>query len=174
MSQKMRTRAPEAGQAPAVRVQRADRSQLKAPADGRFAHWIAAAALAGKGTVTVRLVGLAESRRLNEGFRGRSGPTNVLAFPADASLPAEEAELGDLVICLPLVYREAGEQGKKPFDHLAHLVVHGTLHLLGHDHDQPAKARRMEHTETKILRGLGIANPYRVRSSSVAGGRGRT
>lgn len=118
--------------------------------------WIAAAGGAGRGTVTVRLVGWRESRRLNEGYRGKAGPTNVLAFPA-----AAPAELGDLVICLPLVHREAREQGKRPLAHLAHLVVHGTLHLLGHDHDQDASARRMETLEARILRRLGFSDPYR-------------
>ncbi len=90
------------------------------------------AAAGGRGAVTVRLVGWPESRRLNERFRGRDGPTNVLAFPAGRA-PAGPAALGDLVICLPLVHREAREQGKRSLQHLAHLVVHGTLHLLGHD-----------------------------------------
>jgi probable rRNA maturation factor len=105
----------------------------------------------------LRLVGLAESRRLNENFRGKPGATNVLAFPAAAA----GAELGDLVICLPLLYREAREQRKKPLQHLAHLVVHGTLHLVGHDHHRGPQARKMEHAEVRILRRFGFPNPYR-------------
>jgi probable rRNA maturation factor len=109
--------------------------------------------------VTVRLVGWPEGRRLNESFRGRSGATNVLAFPAAHATTREE--LGDLVICLPLVYREAREQNKRVLHHLAHLVVHGTLHLLGNDHDHEASARKMETAEVRILRRLGFPDPYR-------------
>lgn len=116
--------------------------------------------------VTVRLVGWRESRRLNENFRSREGATNVLAFQAPGgTVPtAAEAELGDLAICLPLVYREAAEQGKRPVAHLAHLVVHGVLHLLGHDHDKSASARHMEQMEKKIMRRLGFGDPYRPAS----------
>jgi probable rRNA maturation factor len=122
--------------------------------------WVAAAAGARRrGAVTVRLVGMAEGRRLNENFRGKRGPTNVLAFPAGPG--AAHAELGDLVICLPVVQREAREQGKKPLHHLAHLVIHGTLHLLGHDHDRDAAARKMEAAEVRILGRLGFPDPYR-------------
>jgi probable rRNA maturation factor len=110
--------------------------------------------------VTVRLVGWPESRRLNENFRGKAGATNVLAFPATAMSAAGTAELGDLVICLPLVYREAREQRKRPLQHLAHLVIHGTLHLLGHDHTRGPRARKMETAEVRILRRLGFPDPY--------------
>jgi probable rRNA maturation factor len=72
-------------------------------------------------------------------------------------------EYGDLVICLPVVLREAAEQGKAPVDHLAHLVVHGTLHLLGYTHDGEDDAARMEALETRVLAGLGIADPYLVK-----------
>jgi probable rRNA maturation factor len=122
--------------------------------------WVAAAAGARRrGAVTVRLVGTAEGRRLNEAFRGRRGPTNVLAFPAAGA--AVPSELGDLVICLPVVHREAREQRKTVRQHLAHLVVHGTLHLLGHDHDHDAAARKMETAEARILGRLGFPDPYR-------------
>ncbi len=117
--------------------------------------WACAAGAAAKGEIALRLVGLAESRRLNERFRGKKGATNVLAFPAGAS-----GELGDLVICLPLVYREAHAQGKKSLHHLAHLVVHGILHLRGYGHDRPAEARRMEQLERLILGRLGFPDPY--------------
>ena len=157
---------------PAVRVQRATRA-ARAPSAARLALWARAAGAQAGRTLTVRLVGYPESRRLNESFRGKSGATNVLAFPAGKPLPGVEAELGDLVICLPLVLREARQQGKKPLDHLAHLVVHGTLHLLGHDHDQAAKARKMENAEVRILRGLGIGDPYRQREPAPARPRSR-
>jgi probable rRNA maturation factor len=122
--------------------------------------WIEAAGAGGRGEVTVRFVGWPESRRLNRRFRGREGSTNVLAFPAASGGSPAGAELGDLVICLPLVYREAMQQGKRPLHHLAHLVVHGTLHLLGHRHDRAPAARRMENAEARILARLGFPDPY--------------
>ena len=149
-----------AARASTVLVQVATRA-AKLPAVADLARWVAAAGGRGRGAVTVRLVGWRESRRLNENFRGKARSTNVLAFPAADGLSGPEAELGDLVICLPLVVREARVQGKKPLHHLAHLVVHGTLHLLGHDHEREASSRRMETTEKRILRRLGIRDPYR-------------
>lgn len=149
-----------AARAARVLIQVATRA-AKLPAAADLARWVAAAGARGQGAVTVRLVGWRESRRLNENFRGMARSTNVLAFPAAERLPKPEAELGDLVICLPLVFREARAQGKKPLHHLAHLVVHGTLHLLGHDHKRAAGSRRMENTEKRILRRLGIPDPYR-------------
>lgn len=121
--------------------------------------WVGAAGAAGRGIVTIRVVDRDEGQQLNQRFRGGEGATNVLAFPADARLC--EAELGDLVICLPVVLEEAANQEKTLLAHLAHLVVHGTLHLLGHDHELPAAAREMEAMEVEILGGLGFADPYR-------------
>jgi probable rRNA maturation factor len=115
------------------------------------------------GTLTIRLVGWSEGRHLNENFRGREGPTNVLAFAAPRrGLPVGERELGDVVICLPLARREAASQGRSPRAHLAHLVVHGTLHLLGYRHHRSAAARKMQSVETRIIRRLGFADPYRA------------
>lgn len=148
-----------------VRVQRATRA-ARLPRGADIAQWAGVALAAGggigRGTLTVRLVGWRESGRLNENFRYKEGATNVLAFPAsrDPGPAATERELGDIVICLPLVYREAAAQGKRVVAHLAHLVVHGTLHLLGHDHDRSASARRMERLERKIMRQLGFPDPY--------------
>lgn len=150
-----------------VQVQLATRS-AKLPRGASIPRWVQAA-LAGApparcGHVTVRLVGWREGRLLNENFRGREGATNVLAFtaPGGSGQAVAERELGDIAICLPLVQREAAEQGKRPLAHLAHLVVHGTLHLLGYEHDQGAAARRMEALEKKILRRLGFPDPYRA------------
>jgi len=114
------------------------------------------------GCVTLRLVGRKESQHLNEMYRHKLGATNVLAFPgaADAALPEADRELGDLVICLPVVHDEAESQGKAPLAHLAHLVVHGTLHLAGFDHDEPSAAARMEALETQVMLGLGFPAPY--------------
>jgi probable rRNA maturation factor len=100
---------------------------------------------------------------LNRDWRGVDAPTNVLSFPGDgpgAAPPAAPAPLGDVVVALETLRREAKAEGKALADHLAHLVVHGTLHLLGFDHVTRAKAARMEPLETRILAGLGIANPY--------------
>ncbi len=142
-----------------VVVQMATRA-ARLPPGANLRSWAEAAGARGRGEVTVRLVGWPESRRLNEHFRGKAGSTNVLAFPAGPNAPAPGAGLGDLVICLPLVYREARQQGKKPLHHLAHLVVHGILHLLGQDHGSAAAARKMEQAEVRILARLGFPDPY--------------
>lgn len=120
--------------------------------------------------LTVRIVGRAEGRRLNERFRGRDAPTNVLSFPFEAPPGAPAAgQLGDVVLCAPVVNREARLQGKPRGDHWAHLVVHGVLHLLGFEHDAPAAARRMEGLERRILARLGIPDPYEAREARTVG-----
>jgi len=132
-----------------------------APAAPSLRRW-AGAALAGgpRGAgLGIRVVGMAEARRLNRVFCGRDRPTNVLSFAADAG---PGGFLGDIAICAPVVAREAREQGKPLRAHWAHMVVHGTLHLLGHDHHGPREARRMEAREIAILRDLGFGNPYEV------------
>ncbi len=108
--------------------------------------------------VCVRICGEAESRHLNATYRQQDKPTNVLSFGAEIDVPG--APLGDLAICLPVVLREAREQGKAPADHLTHLLVHGVLHLLDFDHVEDAEARRMEDLEKMILADYGIADPY--------------
>lgn len=112
------------------------------------------------GEVAIRLVDAAEGAQLNETYRGKAGPTNVLAFPAGAldAMPADH--LGDLAICVPVVVREAAEQNKALEAHFAHMVVHGTLHLLGQDHQNEVEAEAMEALEIAILRRLGYPNPY--------------
>ena len=115
---------------------------------------------AGGGAITLRVVGNAESQRLNRGYRGKDKPTNVLSFPASMQELHLDGALGDLVLCAPVVAREAREQRKSPAAHWAHMVVHGTLHLLGYDHERPRAVRVMESLEVEILRGLGFHDPY--------------
>lgn len=132
------------------------------PTETRFKRWIDAALAGQSGSVeiTLRLVDEAESRRLNNDYRGKDRPTNVLSFPFQAPPGVETPLLGDLVICAPLVLQEAQAQHKSIEAHWAHLVVHGVLHLLGHDHLEVAEAERMEQREREILAGLGYADPY--------------
>ena len=109
--------------------------------------------------ITVRIVGTDESAELNQQWRQKSGPTNVLSFPyADDDFSGDL--LGDLVICAPVVEREAAEQDKSLESHWAHMVIHGSLHLLGYDHIDDSEAEEMEAIETGILQNLGYANPY--------------
>ena len=113
--------------------------------------------------VCIRVVGEAESKSLNGDYRGVDRPTNVLSFPADLTLPDGEGKvLGDIVICDPVVTREAQAQGKLIREHYAHMVIHGMLHLYGYDHEDPAEADVMENIEREILDRLGIADPYRA------------
>jgi len=140
------------------------------PTAPRLALWARAAAGArGHGAeLALRVVGMAAGRHLNQRWRGRDYPTNVLSFPAPPQARGGSAarSLGDLVICAPVVAREARQQGKRPEHHWAHLVIHGTLHLLGHDHQSDGEALRMERLERRLLARFNIADPYRVTSSS--------
>jgi probable rRNA maturation factor len=111
--------------------------------------------------VTVRIVGHAEARALNRRWRGHDYATNVLAFPAAAIPHISPPALGDIVLCAPVVVREALTQRKPPRAHWAHLLVHGVLHLLGDTHDRVASARRMQARERRILVRLGFSDPYR-------------
>jgi probable rRNA maturation factor len=144
-------------------MQVASRSR-RVPTIGKMRHWIRSAlgTKRGRCAVGVRLVDRAESRKLNSTYRSRNRPTNVLSFPAPVKQPGGERLLGDLVICAPVVAEEARTQGKTVEAHWAHLVVHGTLHLTGHDHDRPSAARAMEAREIRILARLGFTNPYLI------------
>lgn len=110
--------------------------------------------------ISIRVVGTARSRTLNARYRNRNGPTNVLSFGGAGLMPDGSTDLGELVICAPVVAREASGQGKSAAAHWAHLTVHGVLHLLGFDHELPAGARKMEAREIQILDRLGFSNPY--------------
>ncbi len=110
--------------------------------------------------LVIRVVDEPESAALNEQYRHKSGPTNILSFPVELPVGFETPLLGDLVICAPVVVREAGEQNKLVNDHWAHIVIHGVLHLLGFDHIEDQQAERMEAEEIAVLQKLSINNPY--------------
>lgn len=110
--------------------------------------------------MTVRIVDEAESHELNLNYRGKDRPTNVLSFPFECPDEVELPLLGDLVICRQVVEREAQEQDKPLMAHWAHMVVHGSLHLLGYDHIEDDEAEEMESLETQIMTELGFADPY--------------
>jgi len=134
------------------------------PSSELIKRWIGAALEAGAhrpdAEVSVCIVDEAESQALNHRYRGKDKPTNVLSFPADLPVELELPLLGDLVVCAPVVAREAKEQGKSPEAHWAHMLVHGTLHLLGYDHIDPEEADQMESLETRILTRLNYPAPY--------------
>jgi probable rRNA maturation factor len=124
------------------------------PAAASFRRWVCAAARGRE--VTLRVVGAREGRALNRRFRKKDYPTNVLSFPYGKGA-------GDIVLCHPVVAREAREQGKTLSAHYAHLVIHGVLHLRGYDHGASPDATRMETAEIRLLRRFGLDNPYTVK-----------
>jgi len=129
-----------------------------APGPVSLRRWARLAAGGHNGELGIRVVGASESRALNERWRGKAGPTNVLSFPAAPAV--RDKVIGDIVVCAPVVAREAREQGKALSAHWAHMIIHGTLHLLGFDHVHKADARRMEGRERALLARIGIADPY--------------
>ena len=140
------------------------------PDEEQLHRWIVSALQAvkvndaGDFEISVRVVNEDESRDLNSRYRQQDKATNVLSFQFDGldGLPEEAIQsLGDLVICAPVVAREASQQNKAVLDHWAHMVIHGTLHLLGYNHEDDAQAAIMEALEINILRKFGIENPYR-------------
>lgn len=137
------------------------------PSDEQFASWVRAALAAlpdelhkSEAEISLRIVDADEITALNHQYRGKDYATNVLSFPADLPPELNLPHLGDIVICAPVVEREAGEQKKPPLAHWAHMIVHGTLHLLGYDHIDDDDAIEMESLEIAILQSLNIANPY--------------
>ena len=136
--------------------------RLGIPAAVSFRKWVAAA-LKGRireADLALRIVGTKEGRALNRHYRGRDYATNVLSFPAELPEGVRLPLLGDIVLCAPVVAREAKEQKKTLAAHYAHLTVHGTLHLLGWDHEDPREAECMEQLERTILAEMGIEDPY--------------
>ena len=132
------------------------------PTEEQIVQW-ATAAVQPEGDeveMTVRIVDEAESHELNLTYRGKDRPTNVLSFPFECPDEVVLPLLGDLVICRQVVEREAAEQEKPLMAHWAHMVVHGSLHLLGYDHIEDDEAEEMESLEAQIMQGLGFDDPY--------------
>lgn len=132
------------------------------PSASSFRKWAAAAAQGRirRADLAIRLVDTKEGRALNRHYRGKDYATNVLSFPVDLPEGVTLPLLGDLVICAPVVAREAAEQGKPVLAHYAHLTIHGVLHLLGLDHEDEREAEAMEQMEREILAALGLPDPY--------------
>lgn len=143
-------------------LQIACENQQALPSEEDIQRWLDAAVLPfqADAEVTVRLVDIEESHTLNHTYRGMDKPTNVLSFPFEAPCQLEMPLLGDLVICRQVVEKEAEEQNKILAAHWAHMVVHGSLHLLGYDHINDDDAQEMESLETEIMQELGYSDPY--------------
>jgi probable rRNA maturation factor len=132
------------------------------PAPDEVRRWVECA-LQGRrpaAELAVRIVDEAEITALNRQYRGKDGATNVLSFPFEDMPGVVTEQLGDIVICAPVVAAEAVTQGKSLQAHWAHIVIHGVLHLLGYDHHGDAEAQEMEVLETRLLASLGFADPY--------------
>lgn len=158
--------AAEASAAPRrapVRVAVSSGVRSRVPGARAISRWVqlsAAGRVRSSMDLSLRVVGRSEGRALNRRYRGRDYPANVLSFVAPRVARLRDRQLGDLVICAPVVAREARQQGKSLRAHWAHMVIHGTLHLLGFDHRRARDAQRMERRETRLLRALGYPDPY--------------
>ncbi len=143
-------------------LQIATASEKGLPQEADFQRWLEAVLpqFQPESEVTIRLVDEAESHELNMTYRGKDKPTNVLSFPFEAPPGIELPLLGDLIICRQVVEQEAAEQQKALLAHWAHMVVHGSLHLLGYDHIEDDEAEEMESLETEIMLALGYPDPY--------------
>ncbi len=141
-----------------------------APVDEQIQAWVRAAMVAGANAalpaqgveVSLLFTNVSDIQRLNGEYRQIDKATNVLSFPAQTLVEDGRMLVGDVVICLSIVEAEAAAQGKLPLVHLTHLVLHGVLHLLGHDHVEDADADQMESIEINLMASLGYANPYAV------------
>lgn len=145
-----------------VDVQVACDDEQGLPSDDQLQAWFEHAIREAKpqAEVTIRIVDEGESQSLNRDYRGKDKPTNVLSFPFEAPPGVDIDLLGDLVVCRQVVEQEAQQQGKTLMDHWAHMVVHGSLHLLGYDHIEDDEAEQMEALERKILATMGVSDPY--------------
>lgn len=145
-----------------IDLQIASENQSNLPTLEQFTLWATQAVRAEsiEPEMTIRIVDEAESHELNLTYRGKDRPTNVLSFPFECPEEVDLPLLGDLIICRQVVEREAEEQGKPLLAHWAHMVVHGSLHLLGYDHIEDDEAEEMESLETEIMTGLGFEDPY--------------
>ncbi|EAR54765.1 hypothetical protein SKA34_20817 [Photobacterium sp. SKA34] len=143
-------------------LQHATESLDGLPTEAEFQQWLNAAVIPfqADAEVTIRLVDEKESHTLNLEYRDKDRPTNVLSFPFEAPPGVELELLGDLIICRQVVEKEALEQNKPLKAHWAHMVVHGSLHLLGYDHIEDEEAEEMENLETEIMQNMGFVDPY--------------
>lgn len=143
---------------------------LSSPDDDAIRHWVISALhrlhtpASPIPELSIRITDREDAARFNHTYRDKPDATNVLSFPADPPAEAQSGLLGDLVICAPLVQQEATEQHKSEEAHWAHLIIHGVLHLLGHDHQVTADAEQMEALEIAVLDELGFPNPYHLES----------
>ena len=137
-------------------------SSEDAPDEQSIKRWVSAAigSKTGDTELSIRIVDEFEGIRLNETYRGATGATNVLSFPFDEKTPEPMPLIGDIVICAPVVAREAQQQNKDLTAHWAHMIIHGVLHLLGYDHQNDSEAAIMEVLETEIMQKLGFPPPY--------------
>lgn len=145
-----------------VDIQIACENEQGLPSDDQLQAWFEQAVRAARpqAEVTIRIVDEGESQSLNRDYRGKDKPTNVLSFPFDAPPGVEIDLLGDLIVCRQVVEQEAQQQGKALMDHWAHMVVHGSLHLLGYDHIEDDEAEQMEALERELLAAMGVSDPY--------------
>lgn len=143
-------------------LQIATESEVGLPTSEQFENWLtlAVSPFQPDAEVTIRVVDSEESHELNHQYRGKDKPTNVLSFPFEMPPGVELDLLGDLVICKQVVEQEAQEQNKPVLAHWAHMVVHGSLHLLGYDHIEDQEAEEMEALETQIMMDMGYSDPY--------------
>ncbi|MGF1749706.1 rRNA maturation RNase YbeY [Vibrio cionasavignyae] len=143
-------------------LQLAVESEEGLPSHAEFQQWLDKAIIPfqKEAELTIRIVDDAESQQLNHDYRGKDKPTNVLSFPFEAPPGIEMNLLGDLIICRQVVEKEAKEQSKTSTAHWAHMVVHGSLHLLGYDHIDDEEADEMEALETEIMLDMGFEDPY--------------
>ena len=150
-----------------IDIQKACASE-DSPDEDSIKRWVSAAIRDERDEceLSIRIVDEQESADFNQRYRGKSGATNVLSFPFDAVTPEPLPILGDLVICAPVLVREAAEQQKTTTAHWAHIVIHGVLHLLGYDHIEDKDAEQMESLETEIMLILDFPPPYRILDES--------